>query len=218
MSPETQARGDRRGLRLDLTIRDGTPRSAMSLGGRPVLAAAWADLDSGHADALAVAALDRLAGAGLVVVAADASRRPLRERSWGYRWPTTATTRRRLGHWSRADKSGPHERSNDPSDASTPACSHPTQPPDDCPCAADRESGSLRQTRRLDRHRPARTLAPVVACHSNASCRKVLPSHQMTSTSSSWIRATCRASSDGSPGSRTATRSMISVSRLAMVR
>lgn len=64
MSPETQARrlrsaADQHGW--DLSIREEDAASARTLDGRPVLAAALADLDAGQADALAVAALDRLA-------------------------------------------------------------------------------------------------------------------------------------------------------------
>lgn len=64
MSPETQARRLRDAADVfgwDLTIREEDAASAKSLDGRPVLAAALADLDAGQADALAVAALDRLA-------------------------------------------------------------------------------------------------------------------------------------------------------------
>ncbi len=63
MSPETQAgllrsAADLRGW--DLTIHEEQAASGKSLDGRPVLAAALADLDAGRAEALAVAALDRL--------------------------------------------------------------------------------------------------------------------------------------------------------------
>ncbi len=64
LSPETQARRLRDAADVfgwDLTIREEDAASAKSLGGRPVLAAALADLDAGQADTLAVAALDRLA-------------------------------------------------------------------------------------------------------------------------------------------------------------
>src|SRR4051812_46640483 len=64
MSPETQARRLRDAAGVfgwDLTIREENAASAKTLGGRPVLTAALADLDHGRADALAVAALDRLA-------------------------------------------------------------------------------------------------------------------------------------------------------------
>ncbi|WP_205474452.1 recombinase family protein [Nocardioides sp. SYSU D00038] len=64
MSPETQARRLRDAADIfgwDLTIREEDAASAKSLDGRPVLAEAMADLEAGQADALAVAALDRLA-------------------------------------------------------------------------------------------------------------------------------------------------------------
>ncbi|MCB0908232.1 MAG: recombinase family protein [Nocardioidaceae bacterium] len=64
MSPETQARRLRDAAEVfgwDLTIREEDAASAKSLHGRPVLAAAMDDLDHGQGDALAVAALDRLA-------------------------------------------------------------------------------------------------------------------------------------------------------------
>lgn len=64
MSPETQARRLRDAAEVlgwELTIREEDAASAKSLDGRPVLASAMADLDAGQADALAVAALDRLA-------------------------------------------------------------------------------------------------------------------------------------------------------------
>lgn len=64
MSPETQARRLRDAAEVfgwELAIRVEDAASAKSLDGRPVLAAALNDLDHGRADALAVAALDRLA-------------------------------------------------------------------------------------------------------------------------------------------------------------
>jgi len=64
MSPETQARrlcDAADVLGWELTIREEDAASAKTLDGRPVLAAALSDLDHGQADALAVAALDRLA-------------------------------------------------------------------------------------------------------------------------------------------------------------
>lgn len=64
MSPETQARRLRDAAEVfgwDLTIREEEAASAKTLDGRPVLAGALADLDAGEANALAVAALDRLA-------------------------------------------------------------------------------------------------------------------------------------------------------------
>ncbi|WP_193608266.1 recombinase family protein [Nocardioides lijunqiniae] len=64
MSPETQARRLRDAADAfgwALTIREEDAASAKTLDGRPVLAEAMADLAQGRADALAVAALDRLA-------------------------------------------------------------------------------------------------------------------------------------------------------------
>ncbi|MCW2738879.1 recombinase family protein [Nocardioides sp.] len=64
MSPETQARRLRDAAEIfgwDLTIREEDAASAKSLDGRPVLAQAMDDCDRGRADAVAVAALDRLA-------------------------------------------------------------------------------------------------------------------------------------------------------------
>jgi DNA invertase Pin-like site-specific DNA recombinase len=64
MSPETQARRLRDAADIfgwDLTIREEQAASGKSLDGRPVLAEAMDDCDRGRADALAVAALDRLA-------------------------------------------------------------------------------------------------------------------------------------------------------------
>lgn len=64
MSPKTQARRLRDAADIfdwDLTIREEQAASGKSLDGRPVLAEAMDDCDRGQADALAVAALDRLA-------------------------------------------------------------------------------------------------------------------------------------------------------------
>ncbi|ROR89334.1 recombinase family protein [Nocardioides aurantiacus] len=64
MSPETQARRLREAATAygwDLTIREEDAASARTLAGRPVLAEALVALDNGRADALAAAALDRLA-------------------------------------------------------------------------------------------------------------------------------------------------------------
>lgn len=63
MSPETQAgllraAADLRGWDLDVRAEDAA--SGKTIEGRPVLVAALDDLDHGRADALAVAALDRL--------------------------------------------------------------------------------------------------------------------------------------------------------------
>src|SRR5689334_9956374 len=78
MSPETQVRllhaaADFGGW-AELALREEDAASAKSLDGRPVLAAALADLRAGRADVLAVAALDRLSRsvldtAGLLVQA-----------------------------------------------------------------------------------------------------------------------------------------------------
>lgn len=64
MSPETQARRLRDAADVfgwDLTILEEDAASAKTLDGRPVLAQAMDDCDRGEADAVAVAALDRLA-------------------------------------------------------------------------------------------------------------------------------------------------------------